>query len=282
MMTYRREIDGLRAVAVMPVLLFHAGFSAFSGGFVGVDVFFVISGYLITSIIIEELEKGSFSIGRFYERRARRILPALFLVLFACVPASYFLLAPSDLRDFSKSLLSVSLFSSNILFWLESGYFDTATELKPLIHTWSLAVEEQFYVFFPLLLMLLWKRGHPWILPVLVVASLSSRLISVLGSSGFPGLHRLLQPDVTLYLLNARALGVGVGVSCSDLSAPPPDNLGETGNIAVAQQPIERQYPLIHRRITSIREPSAGHFWGAYRSCAGVRVYEKTFSIDEI
>jgi peptidoglycan/LPS O-acetylase OafA/YrhL len=161
-MEYRREIDGLRALAVLPVILFHAGFETFSGGFVGVDVFFVISGYLITTIILAELEQGKFSIINFYERRARRILPALFLVMLVCIPFAWFWLLPSDMKDFSQSLVAVSVFASNILFWRESGYFDTAAELKPLLHTWSLGVEEQYYVLFPLFLMLFWKLGKRW------------------------------------------------------------------------------------------------------------------------
>ena len=132
---YRAEIDGLRALAVLPVILFHAGFEWFSGGYIGVDVFFVISGYLITTIIISEMAEGRFSIVNFYERRARRILPALFFVMAACLPFAWLWLTPSDLKDFGQSLVAVSTFSSNILFWLESGYFDTAAELKPLLHT---------------------------------------------------------------------------------------------------------------------------------------------------
>ena len=134
-MNYRREIDGLRALAVLPVILFHAGFETFSGGFVGVDVFFVISGYLITSIIFAELEQSKFSIVNFYERRARRILPALFLVMLVCIPFAWFWLLPSDFKDFSQSLIAVAAISSNILFWRESGYFDTSAEFKPLLHT---------------------------------------------------------------------------------------------------------------------------------------------------
>jgi peptidoglycan/LPS O-acetylase OafA/YrhL len=148
-MDYRREIDGLRAIAVLSVVFFHAGFAGFSGGFVGVDVFFVISGYLITSLIIAEKRAGHFSLLKFYERRAWRILPALFLVIVACIPFAWWWMLPGDLQDFAQSVASISLFSSNILFWRESGYFDTATELKPLLHTLSLAVEEQYYLIFP-------------------------------------------------------------------------------------------------------------------------------------
>lgn len=175
-MEYRREIDGLRALAVLPVLLFHAGVPGFSGGFVGVDVFFVISGYLITSILLAELAQDRFSLLAFYERRARRILPALFLVMAASLPLAWFWLAPSDLQDFGKSLISVALYGSNFFFWKQSGYFDTAAELKPMLHTWSLAVEEQYYLLFPLILLLVWRycRRHlSLVLGVLAVLSLA-------------------------------------------------------------------------------------------------------------
>ena len=162
-MKYRQEIDGLRAFAVLPVILFHAGFETFSGGFVGVDVFFVISGYLITTIIISELAEKKFSLVEFYERRTRRILPVLFFIMLVCVPFSWVLLPPSQLISFFKSLVAVPLFISNFFFWQEGGYFDVAAELKPLLHTWSLAVEEQFYVFFPLFLTLFWRFGKYWI-----------------------------------------------------------------------------------------------------------------------
>ena len=115
-MKYRPEIDGLRALAVAPVILFHAGFELFSGGFVGVDVFFVISGYLITTILIEDLENQRFSLVNFYERRARRILPALFFVMFVCIPFAWMWMLPSQMKDFSQSLVAVSLFASNVLF----------------------------------------------------------------------------------------------------------------------------------------------------------------------
>ena len=140
---YRKELDGLRALAILPVILFHAGFEAFSGGFVGVDVFFVISGYLITSAILVEQAAGTFNLGRFYERRARRLLPALQVVLTATIPLAWIILLPADFKNFCLSLIAVALFSSNFLFWQWSGYFDSASELKPLLHTWSLGVEVQ-------------------------------------------------------------------------------------------------------------------------------------------
>jgi peptidoglycan/LPS O-acetylase OafA/YrhL len=166
---YRPEIDGLRALAVIPVILFHAGLSLFGGGFVGVDVFFVISGYLITSILLKELNNDSYSLAIFYQRRARRILPALFFVALACIPFAWFWLPPKDMLDFAQSLSAVSIFSSNLYFLSESNYFDIEVELKPLLHTWSLAVEEQYYVFFPLLLALIWRVRKQAVTPTLLI-----------------------------------------------------------------------------------------------------------------
>jgi|TARA_B110000238_G_scaffold185862_1_gene214466 peptidoglycan/LPS O-acetylase OafA/YrhL len=178
---YRPEIDGLRALAVIPVILFHGGFELFSGGFVGVDVFFVISGYLITTILIEDIESNRFSILNFYERRARRILPALFFVMFVCIPFSWMWMLPGQLRDFSQSLMAVGLFSSNILFWLESGYFETAAEAKPLLHTWSLAVEEQYYVLFPIFLFFAWRFGKNRVFSMIVAFAAISLGLSEWG-----------------------------------------------------------------------------------------------------
>ncbi len=177
-MEYRKEIDGLRALAVLPVILFHAGFETFSGGFVGVDVFFVISGYLITSIILIELELGDFSIVNFYDRRLRRIMPGLFAVILTCIPFAWILLSPADLISFAKSLVAVPLFVSNIYFWSDGGYFETAAELKPLLHTWSLAVEEQYYLIFPIFLMMLCKLRRRWIFVSLGLVSLASLAIA--------------------------------------------------------------------------------------------------------
>ena len=202
-MKYRAEIDGLRALAVLPVILFHAGFEWFSGGFVGVDVFFVISGYLITTIIISEMGEGKFSIVNFYERRARRILPALFFVMAACLPFAWLWLTPNDLKDFGQSLIAVSTFSSNILFWLESGYFDTAAELKPLLHTWSLAVEEQYYILFPIFLMLTWRLGIKWILILLFLIFLISLGVAQWGAYN--------SPTAAFYLLPTRVWELLIG-----------------------------------------------------------------------
>ena len=180
-MKYRAEIDGLRALAVVPVILFHAGFELFSGGFVGVDVFFVISGYLITTILIEDIENKRFSIVNFYERRARRILPALFFVMLVCIPFAWMWMYASQMKDFSQSLVAVSLFASNVLFWRETGYFDTAAEEKPLLHTWSLAVEEQYYVLFPIFLILAWRFGKNRVFWMIVAMAAISLLLSEWG-----------------------------------------------------------------------------------------------------
>lgn len=173
-MKYRREIDGLRAVAVLPVILFHAGFQTFSGGFVGVDVFFVISGYLISTIILSELDSGSFSVVNFYERRARRILPALFFVILVTAVFSWFWLMPEHLQNFSESMAAVATFGSNILFWRQDDYFAAAAELKPLLHTWSLAVEEQFYVLFPVFLWAVVRYARRYLFPILIGVTLLS------------------------------------------------------------------------------------------------------------
>jgi peptidoglycan/LPS O-acetylase OafA/YrhL len=177
-LTYRPDIDGLRAIAVVPVVLYHAGFGFFSGGFVGVDVFFVISGYLITSIIAQEIAGGDFSIKQFYARRARRLFPALFAVLAACCIVAPMLLMPWELEDFGQSVATTAIFASNFLFFTEAGYFDGPAELKPLLHTWSLAIEEQYYLLFPGFLILIhrYMRGSylPWILGLFITSLLLS------------------------------------------------------------------------------------------------------------
>lgn len=193
-MKYRREIDGLRALAVVPVILFHAGFQAFSGGFVGVDVFFVISGYLITSVIVAEKQAGAFTLLKFYERRARRILPALFVVMAACLPFAWFWFLPIDMKDFSQSLVAVNGFVSNLLFAYKSDYFDTANELKPLLHTWSLAVEEQYYVLFPIFLLLTWRLGKRWTVALLAVLAFISLGTAQWASQAHPTLAFFLLP----------------------------------------------------------------------------------------
>lgn len=200
-MRYRPEIDGLRAIAVVPVILFHGGFDLFSGGFVGVDVFFVISGYLITGIIINEMASGTFSLVNFWERRARRILPALFFMVLACLPFAWLWFTPSDFRGFSQSMIAVSTFWSNFLFWSESGYFDTAAELKPLLHTWSLAVEEQYYIIFPVFLLVIWQLGKRKVLGLLAFIFVLSLTMAHWGSYYYPAATFFLPHTRTWELL---------------------------------------------------------------------------------
>ncbi|GFE52480.1 hypothetical protein So717_42330 [Roseobacter cerasinus] len=206
-MRYRPEIDGLRAVAVLSVIFYHAELAPFHGGFVGVDVFFVLSGYLITALMLKDMARNRFSLWQFYERRARRILPALTVVALVSIPFAWALMVPSQLIDFAQSLIAVATFSSNILFLRESGYFEGASELKPLLHTWSLAVEEQFYLFFPLLLMALWRLGPARLgLVVALIAAVS------LGASEW-GWRTI--PDANFYLLPFRAWELLAGSLCA-------------------------------------------------------------------
>lgn len=169
-LAYRPDIDGLRAIAVLAVVLYHFGIGRLDGGFVGVDVFFVISGFLITGIIQREIEQGKFTFVGFYERRIRRIFPALFFMLAATLALSYFLLLPSDLVLLGKSTLATLVFGSNIFFWRTSGYFNPESDLNPLLHTWSLAVEEQFYIGLPFVLLAVWRWKRDWLSPVLIGA----------------------------------------------------------------------------------------------------------------
>lgn len=201
-MKYRKDVDGLRSVAVLPVILYHAGISAFSGGYVGVDIFFVISGYLITGLISAEMADDRFSVANFYVRRIKRIFPALYFMMSVALILSLLLLLPKHLASFGKSLISTVFFGSNIFFWKQSGYFDAAAETKPLLHTWSLGVEEQFYIFFPLFLYFLHKnRKHirTYIFAVFCV----SFAMSVFLTPKYP--------ESSFYLLHTRAWELMLG-----------------------------------------------------------------------
>ena len=203
-MQYRRELDGLRALAVVPVILFHAGIPLFKGGYVGVDVFFVISGYLIASIISQDLENGNFKFLAFYERRIRRILPVLLLVCLVSIPFAWFILSPSNLKEFSESLVSISILSPNILFSLQTDYFGSGAEMQPLLNTWSLGVEEQFYLVFPLLFWLLWRCPR---LNTTVILGLLS-----IASFALMKIMLLYYPNVAFYSFPTRAWELMLGV----------------------------------------------------------------------
>lgn len=202
-MDYRRDIDGLRTIAVVPVVLFHAFPHWLRGGFVGVDIFFVISGYLITGLLIGDIDAQRFSLLGFYERRARRILPALMVVLAACVVGAAILYLPVDFRSFSASLLATSVFASNLQFWRMSGYFDGGLETQPLLHTWSLAVEEQFYLFFPPLLALLAYRWRRQLVPILLTLAAFSLIACIHITSK--------NPQFAFYMLPTRAWELLIG-----------------------------------------------------------------------
>lgn len=232
-MQYRAEIDGLRAVAVLPVILFHAGISGFEGGFVGVDIFFVISGYLISSIIMADLQAGKFSLLLFYERRARRIIPALTLITLLSVPLSWVLLEPRAMHDYAESLIGVGTFSSNIFFWRQSGYFDQAAELKPLLHTWSLSVEEQYYILFPLLLGAIWAKGYRFVFVTMAMLALVSLNLAHWASFNFPTAGFFLLPTRGWELLAGVLLALLVHNDGLRASRGPADILSIMGLLCI-------------------------------------------------
>jgi peptidoglycan/LPS O-acetylase OafA/YrhL len=215
--SYRPDIDGLRAVAILSVVLYHAGLSWLPGGFTGVDIFFVISGYLIGGHIFSEVRAGSFSFPRFYQRRVRRILPAFYAVLFFTIAAALLLLSPLEARQFGRSAFAAILSVSNIVFWYGAKYFDTRSEFVPLLMTWSLGVEEQFYAIVPLLMVLLARLRRSLILPA---------ILAICALSFFLAQHELMsQSEAALqsafYLLPARGweLGVGLALAVAELSS---------------------------------------------------------------
>ncbi|AOS95504.1 O-acetyltransferase OatA [Microbulbifer aggregans] len=213
-LTYRRDIDGLRAFAVLPVLFAHAGLPGFSGGFVGVDVFFVISGFLITGILMREIGESRFSLASFYERRARRILPALFAVVIACIGTGWFVLPPEPFKELAQSVLAAMLFVSNFWFWQSTGdYFGADAEWQPLLHTWSLSVEEQFYLGFPLLLCLLAARGRRSLLFGVGCLSFLSLLFSIWATKAQPLANYFFSPT------RVWELGVGALIALGALPA---------------------------------------------------------------
>jgi peptidoglycan/LPS O-acetylase OafA/YrhL len=210
---YRPDIDGVRAIAVLSVILAHAEVPFVSGGFLGVDVFFVISGYLITSILMREIGEGRYSVLKFYERRARRILPALVLVIACCVPFAAWLMLPEFLENFGQSIVATLLFSNNILLALTAGYWDLASSFKPLLHTWSLGVEEQFYLAFPLILARVWRYGRKAQLGTIIALGLVSFAVSEIGWR--------THPAASFYLPTSRAWELMAGCAIAYVSRCP-------------------------------------------------------------
>ncbi len=211
---YRSEIDGLRALAIIPVILFHFNISVFQGGFVGVDIFFVISGYLITSLILKALNNNDFSFLAFYERRARRLFPAAFIVTIFCCITGWYILAPNDFQSFGKSLWTFAIFGSNIHFMNEVGYFDAPSLTKPLLHTWSLSVEEQYYLLIPAILFIAHRKipnAIPLLLCILIALSFVYSTYQVNN-----------KPEYAFYMLPTRAweLLLGSLIASSWLPAP--------------------------------------------------------------
>lgn len=213
MSKYRREIDGLRAIAVVAVVVYHAGFSFLGrpllpGGLLGVDIFFVISGYLIGSVVIAEVREGQFSLSNFYERRARRILPALFFVVAITMAVGWAALLPAAMIELAESALATVTFWSNFYFWTKGGYDAAASELRPLLHTWSLAIEEQFYLLMPIAVMLFGLRWHRYGIWLVLLSALAS-----IGLAEFSG----RSPSFSFYMPFTRAWELLVGVVLADL-----------------------------------------------------------------
>jgi len=204
-MKYRKDIDGLRAIAVLSVIFYHLGFSIISGGFIGVDIFFVISGFLITQSIQYDLDRDSFTIRKFYIKRIRRIVPVLFVTTLVTLLVSIFVLPIDALKEFALSLVSVSIFSSNIFFWQHIDYFSVSAELKPLLHTWSLGIEEQFYIFFPLFMIWTAKWRYKKMLWVIIIFTFLSFALS---SSPFGASH--IQANFFLPITRFWELFMGV------------------------------------------------------------------------
>jgi len=222
-MQYRNDIAGLRAVAVLPILLVHAGFETIPGGFIGVDIFFVISGYLITSIIVREMEADRFTLAGFYRRRAVRILPALLAMLLVTLAAGAFLLFPDDLANLGWSTASASLSVSNLWFWRNVSYFGTRAELEPLLHTWSLGVEEQFYLLYPVFLILVRRFAPAHLKPALWLVLLASLAV---GWAQFPS------TAFAFYMLPSRAWELALGGIVALGGFPPVRSVATRGALA--------------------------------------------------
>lgn len=212
--SYRPDIDGLRAIAVLAVVIYHAFPGRLQGGFVGVDVFFVISGYLISGIIISDLDAGRFTYLEFYRRRVRRIFPALSIVLIFTLAASWFWLLPDEFREVGLQVIAGATSTANVLFWLQSGYFDLAAATKPLLHLWSLGVEEQFYLLWPLLLVTCYRRRRNLLAPILIV-TVASFICNIATAHA--------HPSAAFYLPMARMWELAFGALLAHMTPKIPD-----------------------------------------------------------
>lgn len=252
---FRADIQGLRAIAVLSVVAYHASASLMPGGYVGVDIFFVISGYLITGILTAEIDRGQFSLASFYERRVRRLFPALFVMLAACFAAGAIWMTPWEYEEFSKTALGAVFFVSNAVFYKLTDYFADLADFKPLLHTWSLAIEEQFYLLFPLLLFAGQRYARKWVLPlVLLIGALSLALCIWMT-----GINRAMAFFMTPY----RAFELAIGAAAALSAGRSPFN-GRVREIAAGAG-----LALIVGSLLLLNDDAAFPGWLALPPCAG-------------
>ncbi len=252
--SYRPDIDGLRAIAVLAVVIYHAFPEHLRGGFVGVDIFFVISGYLISGIIISDLDAGRFTYLEFYRRRVRRIFPALSIVLIFTLAVSWFWLLPDEFREVGLQAIAAATSTANVLFWLQSGYFDLAAATKPLLHLWSLGVEEQFYLLWPLLLATCYKRRWNLLIPILIV-TVGSFICNIATVRA--------HPSAAFYLPMARMWELGLGALLAHWTSKLPDWRSASTPLASLGM------LLIVAAIMAIKPSYEYPSWWALIPCAG-------------